>query len=388
MKGHIRKRSPGHWAIILDARDPQTGKRKRRWHSHVGTKRSAQIECARLISEIQKGTAIEPSRLTLRTFLLDRWHPYMTARISPRTCERYGELIRDHLIPQLGAIMVTKLRPAQIAEAYANALSAGRRDGKGGLSPSTVVYLHRVLKHALGDAVRWELVNRNPADAVEPPRVERGAVKTFDLSQTVELLSIVAGTRLAVPIGLAILCGLRRGEICALRWRHVDLNTGEIAVIESAEQTTTGIRYKSPKSGKARTVALSAMNIDQLRAHRLKQAEELLAIGVRQTEDTFVYVREDGEPMQPRSLTHAWQQMISKTKLPHLRFHDLRHSHATHLLGSGVHLKIASERLGHSKISTTADIYMHATKSMQADAAAAVDAALRDAINKRADAIG
>jgi integrase len=169
-----------------------------------------------------------------------------------------------------------------------------------------------------------------------------------------------------------------------LRWRHVDFNGGEIAVIESAEQTAAGIRYKSPKTGKARTVALSPMSINQLAAYRLRQAEELLAIGVRQTEDTFIYVREDGEPIQPRSLTHAWEQMIAKTKLPQLRFHDLRHSHATHLLGSGVHLKIASERLGHSKIGTTADIYIHAMKSMQADAAAAVDAALRDAISKRA----
>jgi integrase len=381
MRGHIRERSRGHWGIVLDARDAQTGKRRRRWYSHVGTKRSAQIECARLIAEIQTGAAIEPSRLTVAAFLIERWLPYMRSRISPRTCERYGELIRHHLVPRLGAVMLTMLRPAQIADAYAKALAGGRRDGKGGLSPSTVVYCHRVLKHALADAVHWELLVRNPANAIRPPRIERASMSTFDLSQTAELLSIVEATRLAIPVMLAVTCGLRRGEICALRWQHVDLGAAEIAVIESAEQTTAGIRYKSPKSGKARTVALSGMNIDQLRAHRLKQAEELLAIGVRQTEDTFVYVREDGGPMQPRSL---WQQMVTKTKLPHLRFHDLRHSHATHLLGSGVHLKIASERLGHSKISTTADIYMHATKSMQADAAAAVDAALRDAINKRA----
>jgi integrase len=120
-----------------------------------------------------------------------------------------------------------------------------------------------------------------------------------------------------------------------------------------------------------------------LRRHKLQQAEHLLRLGVRHADDHFVYQREDGEPMQPRSLTRAWDVAIARTKLPQLRFHDLRHSHATHLLGSGVHLKIASERLGHSKVSTTADIYMHATKSMQADAAAIVDAALQDAVNKR-----
>jgi integrase len=382
MRGHVRQRGR-NWAIVLDARDPQ-GKRKRRWHSFAGTRRQAQTRCAELVAELQSGAAIEPSRLSIAAFLVERWHPYMQSRISPRTWERYGELIRHHLVPHLGGVMLTKLRPAQIADTYAKALASGRRDGRGGLSPSTVVYCHRLLKHALADAVRWELLVRNPADAIRPPRIERASMSTFDLSQTAELLSIVVGTRLAIPVMLAVTCGLRRGEICALRWRHVDFNGGEIAVIESAEQTAAGIRYKSPKTGKARTVALSPMSINQLAAYRLRQAEELLAIGVRQTEDTFIYVREDGEPIQPRSLTHAWEQMIAKTKLPQLRFHDLRHSHATHLLGSGVHLKIASERLGHSKIGTTADIYMDATKSMQADAAAAVDAALRDAISKRA----
>jgi integrase len=384
MKGHIRERSPGHWAIVIDVRDPQTGKRKRRWHSFAGTKREAQKECARLIAEMQNGAVIEPSRLTVAAFLVERWLPYMQSRVSPRTLERYGELIQHHLIPRLGAVMLTKLRPAQLVEAYAKALSDGRRDGKGGLSANTVVYLHRVLKHALSDAVRWELLMRNPADAVEPPRVERATISTFDLRQTAELMSAVNGTRLAIPVMLAVLCGLRRGEICALKWGSIDLDASQLAVIESAEQTKAGIRYKSPKSGRARTVALPVTAVTELRCHRAQQAEGFLRIGIRQTTDTFVYAREDGEPMQPRSLTHAWDQMIIRTKLPRLRFHDLRHSHATHLLGAGVHLKIASERLGHSKIGTTADIYMHATKSMQTDAAAAVDAALRDAISRRA----
>jgi integrase len=382
MKGHIRERSPGRWAIVLDVRDLETGKRRRRWHSFAGTKREAQLECARLISELQGGTYLEPNKTTVAIFL-DRWHSYMQARVSPRTHERYGELIRTHLKPLLGGVVMSKLRPAQIADAYSKALSQGRRDGQGGLSSSTVVYLHRVLKHALSDAVRWELLTRNPADAIEPPRVERVAVSTFDLAQTAELLSIVEGSRLAVPVMLALLCGLRRGEICALRWRNVDLDGAEIAVVESAEQTAKGVRYKEPKSGRSRTVALSQSVLDELRSHRIRQAEELLGMGVRQTEVTFVYTREDGAPIQPRSLTHGWQQMIARTKLPRLRFHDLRHSHATHLLGSGVHLKIASERLGHSKIGTTADIYMHASKSMQAEAVAVVDAALRDAINRR-----
>jgi hypothetical protein len=137
MKGHIRERSPGHWAIILDQPDPATGKRKRRWHSFAGTKRAAQIECARLISEIQRGTYLEPNKTTLAQFF-DHWLNDIKSKVAPRTHERYVEIVRKNLVPALGAMVLTKLQPMQISDAYATALSSGRRDGKGGLSPSTV----------------------------------------------------------------------------------------------------------------------------------------------------------------------------------------------------------------------------------------------------------
>ena len=124
-------------------------------------------------------------------------------------------------------------------------------------------------------------------------------------------------------------------------------------------------------------MALSTFVIEELRQHRLRQAEELLRLGIRQNDATFVYAREDGEPMQPRSLTHAWQQIIARTALPRFRLHDLRHAHATHLLSSGVHPKVASERLGHRKVGITLDLYSHVLPGMQADAAARVDDALR-----------
>ena len=155
-------------------------------------------------------------------------------------------------------------------------------------------------------------------------------------------------------------------------------------MVESAEQTGEGVRYKGPKSGRARTVALSPIVAEELRAHQLRQAEELLRLGVRQNNATFLYTREDGGPIQPRSLTHAWRQMLAKTNLPRIRFHDLRHAHATHLLSSGVHPKVASERLCHSKVGITLDLYSHVLPGMQADAAARVDEALRVALQKRA----
>jgi hypothetical protein len=201
MRGSIRQRSPGHFAIILEQSDAATGKRKRKWHSFKGTKRQAQIECARLISELNGGTYLEPSKITMAQHL-ERWLEHVRSQISPRTYERYCEIVRKNIIPALGAIYLTKLRPAQISEAYAKALASGRRDGKGGLAPTTVVYLHRLIRKALGQAVRWELLSRNVADAVDPPKIERNVLPTYDMAQTAELLE--AATRDTIAVAGAV----------------------------------------------------------------------------------------------------------------------------------------------------------------------------------------
>lgn len=207
----------------------------------------------------------------------------------------------------------------------------------------------------------------------------------YDAAQTAELLEAFRPTRMFVPVLLAVMCGLRRGEILALRWRNVDLgdNRRSIAIVESAEQTKEGVRYKEPKSGKARTVALSRSVAEELRAHRARQAEEQLRLGVRPDADSFVVAQVDGSPLQPQSLTHEWVRLIGRTDLPRIRFHDLRHSHASQMLASGVHPKIASERLGHSSVGITLDLYSHTLPGMQADAAEQVDAALQAAISAR-----
>jgi integrase len=298
MKGHIRERSPGHWAIILEQRDSSTGKRKRKWHSFAGTKRQAQVECARLISQMKGGTYLEPSKTTVAQFL-DRWLEHMTSQVSPKSHARYGELARKNIVPLLGSVVLTQLRPALISVAYSKALTHGRRDGTGGLSPQTVTHMHRVLKQALGQAVKWELLTRNPADAVDPPKSDRGMMNTYDLDQTAELIEAIRPTRMLIPVLLAVLCGMRRGEVAALRWKNVDLVSGQLAILESAEQVGSKVRYKTPKSGKGRTLALSASLVEELRAHRLRQAEELLKVGVRLSDNTFVVAQADGTPLQP-----------------------------------------------------------------------------------------
>jgi integrase len=387
MKGHIRERSPGKWAIVLDVADPVTGKRKRKWHAFSGTKREAQTECARLVAAMSGGSYAEPAKTTVAQFF-ERWLAHMASQVAPRTHERYSELALKNIAPLLGAVRLSSLRPEQIGTAYAKALANGRRDGAGGLSPRTVHHMHRILRQALAEAVRWRMLTTYPADLVNPPKVERRSMQTYNMPETAILIEAARGTRIFVPALLAVLCGLRRGEILALRWRHLYIETGQLAIAESLEQTNASLRFKETKSGRARTVALSATVLAELRAHRAEQAQQLLRLGIRLNPETLIVGREDGEPMQPRSLTHEWQKLVSRRKLRSVRFHDLRHAHATHLLASGVHPKIASERLGHSSVGITLDLYSHVTRGMQADAAALVDAALQAAISRRGEDVG
>jgi integrase len=168
---------------------------------------------------------------------------------------------------------------------------------------------------------------------------------------------------------------MRRGEILALRWKNVHLELGTLRVVESLEQTKTGIRFKAPKNA-----------VEDLRRLKREQAEGLLAVGVRQSADTLLCCRADGEPHQPLSLTYEFARFIGRLKnLPRIRFHDLRHSHATQLLASGVHPKIASERLGHASVGITLDLYSHVTDTMQGEAAAKLDSAMQVAKSRLAN---
>jgi integrase len=388
MKGHLKERSPGRWAIVLDLKD-EAGKRKRKWHSFEGTKREAQIERARLIAELTGGAYVEPARTTLAAFL-DRWLDHVKTQVSPRSYERYCELARKNIAPLLGATPLSKLQPAAISSAYAKALTSGRRDGTGGLSARSVHHMHRILRQALQQAVRWQILVRNPADLVKPPRVERKKSPTLSAEQAAQLLDALAHSRVYWPTLIALATGMRRGEILALRWEHVDLDRGMVRVVETVEQTKTApLRFKPPKNGKTRAITLPAFAVTELRRLKRQQSEELLRLGIRQTAATLVCGRADGEVHSPLALTFEFARFVRQMKdLPQVRFHDLRHSHATQLLASGIHPKIAQERLGHSSISVTLDLYSHAVETLQDEAASRVDAALGRALDKQREKKG
>jgi integrase len=293
--------------------------------------------------------------------------------------------VNDYLIPGFGSVQLGKLSPTAIQKVYSEWATGGRKDGReGGLAPQTIRHLHRVLRASLARACELQILGRNVADAFRKrlPKIERKEMLTLTPDQSARLLEALRHSRVYWPVLLALSTGMRRGEIMALRWSNVDPDRGIVTVTESLEETKTGLRFKAPKNEKHRSVALPAYAVDELRRHWTEQAQELLRLGVQLSGKTLVCAREDGEPKRPLALTYEFARFVKRFPwLPRgLRFHDLRHSHATQLLASGVHPKIAQERLGHSSISVTLDLYSHVSPTMQSDAAERLDLAMRGAL--------
>jgi integrase len=383
--GHIRERSPGSWELRYSlGSDPATGNRRMATATVRGNRRAAEKELRRLLRALDTGEHVDPNRMTVREWLT-AWLGAIREEVRPKTHERYREIVTNFLAPALGNLPIIKLAPVHISAAYTRWATEGRRDGKpGGLSPQSRRHIHRILKAALGRAVEQQVIARNPADAFKKrlPKVERQEMVTLTAEQAARLLESIKHSRLYWPVLIALSTGMRRGEILALRWRNIDLERGIVRVVESLEQTKAALRFKAPKTEKARAITLPSFAVEELRRLKRQQAEELLVLGVRQSGVTLACGRRDGEPMPPRSLTHEFAKIAGRLKdVPRARFHDLRHSHATQLLSAGVHPKVAQERLGHSTITTTLDLYSHVTETMQGDAAAKLDTAFRSAIN-------
>jgi integrase len=381
-RGNIEARSPGSFRLRYDiGRDPVTRKRRIATTTVRGTRKDAERELTRLLRTADTGEHVDPSRMTVREWL-ETWLDTIRAEVTPKTHESYAEIVRCYLVPALGGNRLDKLAPTQIQKVYK---AWTRRDGKP-LSPLSHRYIHVILKSSLARAVEQQLLARNPADLFTKrlPKIERQELITLTVEQSAQLLDSVNHMHIYWPVLLALTTGMRRGEILALRWKNIELDRGTLRVMESLEQTKTGIRFKAPKTGRTRVITLPAFVIEELRRLKRQQAEALLQLGVRQSGETLVCGREDGKPKHPGSLTSEFAHLMDKIKsLPRVRFHDLRHSHATQLLADGVHPKIAQERLGHSTITTTMDLYSHVTDTMQADAATRLDAAFRSAITGR-----
>jgi integrase len=393
MSGNITRRGAHSWRLKFEAceRDPVTGKRRTRYVTVRGTKKDAQRELNRLLSLVDSGFYVEPSTLSVAEYL-ERWlMDHAQHRVSAKTFERYAEIARKHLIPALGSHRLPKLSPLHIQAYYSDALTKGRvRTLRSGiqemlppLAARTVKHHHRILSEALKQGVRLRLLQHNPCADVDPPRPKHAEMKIIDQARSADLLKAAKGMQIYIPVLLALTTGMRRGEILALRWKDISLDSQTLQVARTLEETAAGVNFKEPKSERSRrTIALPALAVEELHIHRRHQAEELLRLGIRQIGETLVSCNHVAQPLRPRAITKSFANLSRKLELG-IRFHDLRHSHISHLLDAGVHPKVASERAGHASVSITLDVYSHLISGIQEDAANRIDAALRTHLERR-----
>ena len=380
MRGSIIKRSKGSYSVIINmGKNPVTGKRKQQWVTVQGTKKDAERKLAELQHQIDTGNYVKPTNLTLSEHLRDWLRDYAVTAVRPRTYEGYAMIVEKHLIPGLGQIVLSQLQPAQIQKYYANALVNGRSDGKGGLSARTVKHHHRVLSGALVYAVRMNRVGRNVAHAVVPPRPGNREMNTLDERGVEALLEAAQGSRYYSIFHLAVYTGLRRSELLGLRWKDVDLYMATLSVTQVMHKLEGGeVVFMEPKTAKSRRqVALTPDSAINLRAHKEQQEQERASVGTTVDGNTLVFSRIDGTPIPPVSVNHAFAGITRMAGLSGIRLHDLRHTHATLLMKQGVNPKIVQERLGHSSIAVTMDIYSHVVPGLQEAAALGFDQGLR-----------
>jgi integrase len=353
MRGHITKRGKGSYTIVIDlGRDPKTGKRQQHWESIKGNKKDAEKRLSELLSQIDNGIFIQPKKTTIEDYLKIWLNDYVKSNLSPKGYERYESIVRVHITPNLGKILLTELKPEHVQKYYTDKLNSG-------LSPRTVRYHHVVLHKALKTAVKWELIIRNVTDAVDPPRPRKTEMTTWDEIEVSKFLEAAKKTEYYPLFHTAIFTGMRRSELLALRWRDVDLTNSQISISRSLHQLKDGtFIFTQPKTVRSqRTIAISPSSISVLKELHEKQKLERLLQEIPLNDDDLVFSHFDGKPLRPNTVSRAWTIIASRAELKVIRFHDARHTHASLMLKQGVHPKIVQERLGHSSIAVTLDTY-------------------------------
>ena len=383
MKGHIRRTGKNSWSIVLYLGRTAEGKPKYRWQSIKGGRKDAERELARQLNSIHSGCFVEPTKLTMAAFLEYWLENHARPSVGAKTLERYVSIINLDLIPGIGHHTLARLTPLHVQSFYAQALSSGRKNGRGGLSGTTVRHIHGLLRQALQAAVRLQLVARNVADAVQPPKKARTEMRVLNQEEVGQLLKAAQGTALHLPILVLVTCGLRRGELCGLRWGDLDLKAGTLSVQQSVQQTHEGVFFAPPKTATSRrTVLIPATIVEALRRHKARQSEHRLRMGPAYKNLDLVFAALDGGPTNPYALTDGFRRLAQRVGI-RAHLHTLRHTHCTQMLILGTHPKIAAERMGHSSPSFTMSVYQHAAPTMQQELVDKLDRLLREDLEQK-----
>lgn len=351
------------WSYVLRIPDLKTGRTKPKWVGGFDSKETALLARDKARVALRQSNYVEPTGVTVGQWLTKWITQIHTTKINRATYKSYLQHINNHLIPGLGHIVLSKLMPSDIEQYYASALDKQGRYGKP-LSRRTVEYHGAILRNALNYAVNTEgLIAVNQARKVALITPDTNTPTPWSLKELKAFLQMASNHRLYFYYRLMAYTGTRRGELLALRWS--DFDSRRISITKSGRTT------KQTKGGDGRrSISLDADTIEQFNSHRKRQIAERLLMGSSWTETGYVFVREDGKPIDEGTVTQLFAKLLKKAGLRHNRLHDLRHLHATELLRLGEPLHVVSKRLGHADPMVTATIYAHVSDE-QADTTSA-----------------
>jgi integrase len=377
MKGYFRKRGT-KWSFSVDiGRDAGTGKRKQKTVSGFKTKKEAEKSCAELISQIENGNYVENTKDTLSSFLNDWLEMKGKQTLKATTLDTYTRTINSRISPAIGKMKLFEIQPIHIQRFYSDLFEEG-------LSHEYVLLIHRILRSAFNTAYKWQLLQKNVMDHVEIPKVPKKEMKTWTLEQAQKFLSYVNETDAQYYIAyyLAIYTGMRRGEIFGLRWKSIDFDNYKISITQTLSWVSgKGLIFQDAKTREShRSISISTSVVEELKIHQEEQNKQKLRLGAAYTDNDLVCPSSTGHPANTQIAVHYFKVYSERAGVPVIRFHDLRHTHATLLLKLGENPKVVSERLGHSTIQLTLDRYSHVLPDMQKEASSKFERAMKNTL--------
>lgn len=375
MAGSIEKRGKNSYRLTVSEGFDLNGRPMIHRKTIHGTKKEAEVELAKFVTEVQNGLVIDGKSLKFSEFV-DVWkRDYGSKELAPTTYKRYCRMLETRILPYFGHFYINKIRPTDIMKFYdllEKDTQLVRKKGNNGsktkkpLSGKTILEHHRLLRAMLHRAVYWQLIVSNPAERVQPPRAKKPKRRSYDDEQTKILLEnleklTIEDTKYKVAIILTIFTGVRLGELMGLEWQDVDFRNGIISINRSSQYLSDmGVFTKVPKTESSiREIAIPEFIISLLEEYKLWYENQKSLYGELWTNSDRLFVQADGKPMHPSSISKWFVKYVSTIGLPVINFHGLRHTNASLLVAQNVDIAVVSARLGHAQISTTLDFYVH-----------------------------
>ena len=363
------------WSFTINlGKDPSTGKRKQITRRGFDTKKEAELAAHQIQLEIENETYVKEKDILFKDFIIDYLELIAKPSVRPSTFNGYEKVVESRLIKKFGHLKIKNFNPVMISKYYTELL-------KEGLTQEYIQYIHSILKMAAKTAVEWKYLKNNFMDNVKAPKRVKKKVETWSVDECNLFLDRMRQQKehIFMMYCLAIYTGMRRGEILGLRWKDIDFERKRIYVEHSLYYIAgEGLVLQQPKttSGK-RNISITNDVIEELKTYRIKKQAQLLKVGMKLNEEHFVVSAYGGEPVNPNTIHKQFLYDIKLAGSKRIRFHDLRHTHATIMLEIGESPKVVSERLGHANVSITLDKYSHVTPNLQTESAENFAKALR-----------